>query len=139
MSRIGEMLRGMREPAESGEETNVAPFPPRHPDDVTTRPHRHPFDLRFGPPPAADLHAEPPRPEELRDFRKEVTGSPPSTLPPATVREIDAATNILEILLEHEGAARERVVALYETMMELYAPKPPAADAPTPTVEGAPV
>ena len=113
-----------REPAgESGEHTNVHRL--RDPDEVTTQPARR-----------APIVQPPPMPEDLRDFRKDATGAPPSTLPVATVREIDAATNILEILLEHEGEAREGVVALYETMMELYAKKPPAPDVPSIDVVG---
>lgn len=127
-----------RRHGESGEHQNV--YPINH-DDVPTRPVSRDHELdsltsfrrmhpEFDPPPSA---------AEVRDFRKEVTGAPPSTLPPVTVKEIDAATNILELLLEHDPEARARVTKLVDTMMELYAPPPaPAADVP-PTVEGAPV
>ena len=91
-------------------------------DDIPTRPQgTRPPEIT--PPPSS---------REVREFLKEYT-----SLPEHIAIEVSAGQRIFELLMElDDHPARERVMAMVETMMELYVPKP-EPDQPHP--QGAPV
>lgn len=140
MSRLRDMLsRASVAAGESGEHTNVRPFPTRDPDGVPTPDEVREFLSQY---PHLHSFLHPTKEEaELDALRERYAAEaaarmkPEAPLPEAVAREVACVYQLFADLWQFEPEARARILRQVNGLLDTYAP---ADDAPR-TVEGAPV